>query len=161
MLWSSPARGQMQTQLILHDFLGVSLVAGIPNVADTLEDPYRIHSAADILGLAARRMDRTHARVIGRERRVRRKRAATRWLAGGVEDARGGAGVARELGSSGPLPIQTGSRQGGGGSDCFFFLQFRGVSVKTLPSQLLTIWPHLSESDQTGQITQSVLFATT
>ena len=62
---------------------------------------------------------------------------------------RSGAGVGQLGASADP----DGIGQGGGGSDCFFILQFRGVSVKTLPSQLLTIWSHLSESDQMSQIT--------
>ena len=40
-----------------------------------------------------------------------------------------------------------------------FVLDSKGVYVNSLPSQLLKTRSHLSESDQTDQITRSVLFA--
>ena len=40
-----------------------------------------------------------------------------------------------------------------------FLFRSKGVYVNVMPSQLLTIWSHLSESDQMSQITWSVRFA--
>ena len=52
-----------------------------------------------------------------------------------------------------------GQPKSGAVADCVFFFCFRGVHVNFLPCYLLTMRPHLSERDQTAQITRSVLFA--